>query len=155
VPAIVASVTISRPRAEVFAFACDYRNDPMWREGVEAMQVMPEGASRLGTSVRERLRFFGRTMVTDSVVVDYVPGQRIAFTSTRGPLSVAGARYVDDDGDGTRFTFEIEATPTGVYKALQPLMERAFRQRLSGDLERRRGVLERRSSTPSRGTSDA
>jgi uncharacterized membrane protein len=147
VPVIVASVTIARPRAEVFAFACDYRNDPMWRAGVESMQVMPDGASRLGTSVRERLRLFGRTMVTDSVVVEYVPGQRIAFRSTRGPLSVAGTRHVGDDGDGTRFTFEVEASPTGVYKALRPLMERAFRQRLTGDLARLKGVLERRSGT--------
>lgn len=40
---ITASVNIRRPVGEVFAFAGDYENDPLWRSGVVEMRYETPG----------------------------------------------------------------------------------------------------------------
>ena len=146
---ITESIGIDKPHTTVFAYACDYRNDPVWRSGVMDMRLEPVGPSRLGSKTHETLRFLFRSMVTEGEVTEFGADRRIAFRSTSGPMTVSGYREVvarDDGGsfdDGTTFTFHLEGTPTGPDALFAPIVERLFRRRVREDLRRLKLVLER------------
>jgi Polyketide cyclase / dehydrase and lipid transport len=61
---ITASINIRRPVGEVFAFAGDYENDPLWRSGVVEMRYETPGALRAGARTREIMRFPGGRVTT-------------------------------------------------------------------------------------------
>lgn len=139
---ITDQIAIHRPAAEVFAFACDYRNDVRWRTGVVELRVEPDGPCQLGSRTRETLRFFGQTMITEGLVTDVDEGRAVAFRSTSGPLPVQGRREVVPDGEGATFSFRIAAEPKGMYRLLSGFMERRFRRQLREDLEKLKRAIE-------------
>lgn len=141
---ITERVTISRPPEEVFAFACDYRQDPRWRTGVVEMTMEPEGDPALGTKTREVLHFMGQRMVTRAEVVHYERNREIAFQVTDGAIPARGYRRVVSDLGGTHLTYHIEAEPRGGYRLLSPLMRWSFRRRLLQDLQRLKQAIEGR-----------
>ncbi len=136
------SITIRKPASEVFAFACNFQNDPSWRSGVVEMQLDPPGPCRLGTRTREVLHFFGQKMITEGEVTEYEPNRHVSFRTIKGPLPVRNYREVIAEGEATRFTYQIEAEPQGLYRVFAPLMERSFRKQLIGDLQKLKQAVE-------------
>jgi len=136
------SVIIERPVAEVFAFAGAYENDPRWRSGVVEMRQDPPGKPRVGTTTREVMRVFGRRQVTVAKVVGYDPDERTAFESVEGPIPVSGYRAFEASWSGTRFTYELSAELSRLYRLLSPVLVPILRRQVSGDLRRLKALLE-------------
>jgi uncharacterized membrane protein len=137
------SVFIERPVAEVFAFAGAYENDPRWRSGVVEMRQDPPGNPCVGTRTRELMRVFGRRQVTVAKVVGYEPNERTAFESVEGPIPVRGYRAFETSKEGTKFTYELSAELSPLYRLLSPILAPGLRRQVSGDLRRLKALLER------------
>ena len=140
---VTESVVIERPVAEVFAFAGTYENDPRWRAGVLEMRQDPPDGSGVGTLTREVMRVFGRRQVTAAKVVEYELDARTAFESVESSLPVRGYRAFEAvDGD-TRFTYELSAELSPLYRLLAPILRPILQRQVAGDLQRLKALLER------------
>ena len=90
----------------------------------------------------EVMRFMGRETVNVAEIVEYEPGRKTTFKTIAGPLSATGDRLVESEGAGARLTYQAEAELIVWFRLLSPLIERSFRRRLRGDLERVKELLE-------------
>lgn len=133
---------IDRPVEVVSAFAGDYANDPKWREGITEMRRITEGPLGVGTQTREVLKSMGRDNVTVGEVVEYVPNQRIAFRSLKGPIPVEGFREFAASTNGTDFTYSLTLKPSGFWWVLQPVLKSMLRKSLAADMKRLKAAIE-------------
>jgi hypothetical protein len=126
-------VELKRPADEVWSIVGDYGQDTRWR-AVIGMSPQPPGPVRVGTTVREVTRFMGVTLTTPGEVVEVSEGRRFRWRVTGGPIEFQGERLVEALGpDGSRVTLSYEGHFTGVLRALEPLVFRAFRSRVRDD----------------------
>ncbi|HEX5616606.1 MAG TPA: SRPBCC family protein [Acidimicrobiia bacterium] len=140
---ITAAVTIDRPAADVWAVLADYRRDPEWRTGVEAMTPDPLDLVRPGTTTREVLRLLGRTWRNDGVVTDVVDGRSFAWRTTVGADAHGSRRVETLDRGRCRVHLELVVVPHGGEHLLRPVLTRVLRRNLRVDVERLRVLIER------------
>jgi uncharacterized protein YndB with AHSA1/START domain len=142
---VEATVRINRPPAEVFAFVADQRNDPRWRAGVVEMTPSPPAPVAPGTTVHEVLRFAGRTHVTDTTIVDVVPGRSFEFAGAGSGGRVRGSRAVAPTSDGTQLTTRLQVDTSGLLRLLEPVLAPRFRAATRRDLATLARLLEQAS----------
>lgn len=139
---IAEGVTIRRPVGEVFAFAGDYENDPLWRSGVVEMQYETPGGLRAGARTREVMRILGGRATTVAEIVEFERDRRTAFESRGGPVPVWGGRTFEPAGGGTRFTYELSMRPGGPWALLSRALAAMLRRRAARDLKKLKAPLE-------------
>ncbi len=98
------TVTINRPRAELYAFWRDFSNLPRFMEDVLAVTMLPDGRSRWTIAAPA-----GRTVTFDTEVTEERPGELIAWQSVEDAPVRNSGRIRFRDAPGGRGT-EVEAT---------------------------------------------
>ena len=73
------TVTINRPRQELYAFWRDFRNLPLFMENIESVTVIDERRSHWVVRAPA-----GTTVEWDSVITEDIPGELIAWQSDDG-----------------------------------------------------------------------
>jgi hypothetical protein len=139
------SEEISLPPEEVFFFAGDYANDPVWRAGVTEMTYDGGVSAAVGIKTRETMRSLGRTAVTVAEITEY-SRSRTAFRSVSGPVACEGSREFVGTPAGTRFSYSLTLRPEGFYRIIEPVLKLVFQGQLRGDMRRLKNHLERRRS---------
>jgi uncharacterized membrane protein len=79
------TVTIGRPRAELYAFWRDFRNLAHFMENIEAVTVAEDGRSHWTIKAPA-----GRTVEFDTVITEDVPDSVIGWESVDGDIKSAG-----------------------------------------------------------------
>ncbi|MDX2155862.1 MAG: SRPBCC family protein [Hyphomicrobiaceae bacterium] len=97
------TVTINRPRSEVYTFWRDFSNLPKFMENIE--KVAPTGPGRTVWNIRAPL---GQTIEVESEVVEDKPNELIAWRSVPGSDITTQGRVSFRDAPGGRGT-EVEA----------------------------------------------
>src|SRR5439155_21062478 len=69
-----------RPAMEVFAYVADTANSPKWNSTV-LESTASETPVGLGTRIRSRVRFLGRTSDLEATVREFQPGMRFVTES--------------------------------------------------------------------------
>ena len=136
------TAVIARPRAEAFAFLADAENDPRWRKGV--ISIHRQGPLAVGVRYAQQTAGpFGRPIAADIEVTEYLPDTRVAFQVVAGPVRPVGS--YDFSGDNpTTVTFTLDATLTGIKKALMGSMVQKTMDTETRALDRAKEVLESR-----------
>ncbi|WP_439591387.1 SRPBCC family protein [Microbacterium sp.] len=80
------TVTIERPRAEVFDFLIDGRNRPQWDSSVVFEKLTPAEPVAVGSTIHSRLRAMGRESDFHWRVTQFDPPSRMSTLSTSGPV---------------------------------------------------------------------
>ncbi len=146
-PSATHSVTIHRPREEVFAFVADGTTALRWRPGV--LDVALVSGSGLGARFRQGVRGpGGRRVDADYEITAYEPPGRLAFRATAGPVRPTGEYRLDSIPEGTRLTFSL-AAELGFLKRL--IMGGAVQRTMDAEvasLERLKSVLEAGADAP-------
>jgi uncharacterized membrane protein len=140
---ISASAEIGRPPEEVFLFAGDYANDPVWRAGVVEMVYEGGPSAAVGVRTRETMRSLGSTVVTVAEITQY-SRSRTAFRSLSGPVACEGSREFAAVPGGTRFSYSLTLRPEGFFRIIGPILERVLERQVRGDVRRLKDHLERR-----------
>jgi uncharacterized protein YndB with AHSA1/START domain len=95
------TITIARPVGDVLAFLADAENDTQWRGGVIEMTR----TSGQGTTYRQIIAGpGGRQIDADVEITEFVPDQRIAFRTTKGPVRPTGSYDLQARDGGTVVT---------------------------------------------------
>jgi uncharacterized membrane protein len=136
------TVSINRPRQELYAFWRDFTNLPLFMENIEAIRVLDESRSHWVVAAPG-----DRTVEWDSVVTEDEPGSTIAWASAAG-ASVRNTGRIEfrdsTNGRGTVVTATIiyDAPGGAVGKALAKLFQREPNVQARRDLRRFKQLLE-------------
>ena len=131
------TITIERPIEELFEYVSSPENDPTWVSVSIRNQRTSPGPMRVGMTIEEDVKIFGRTSRDTWEVTEYEPPTVIACRATSGLLSggVVRLRCEPVEG-GTRLTHAVEYEPRGIYyKTIAPLMPWASK-RLIASMDR-------------------
>ena len=136
------SVYIERPVADVFSYVADMARHSEWRSELLSTEIVGDVHEGVGTHVRQRIAYQGRTLEANLEITDLVPGERICFRA-HGGVHAHGCFDFSAEETGTRF----EAMATVELKGALGMMERYIMQAIDrvadADFERLKTVLER------------
>ena len=137
------SVVIERPVEEVFAFATDPNNDPLWQSTSLETEQTSEGPVDVGTTFRNTSKFLGRRIDSTYEVTENDPPHKQCVRITSGPIPGSGCYLFEPaDGGSTRFTQIFEAEIGGFFRLAEPLVGRALRRQMQADMATLKDLLE-------------
>jgi uncharacterized protein YndB with AHSA1/START domain len=139
---IEASIVISRPVEEVFAYLANPENDSQWQSAVVESGFLGEGPMAVGAKTREVRKFMGQRMESEAEITAYEPNAKIAFKSTSGPVQYEIRSSFEPVDGGTKLTIVAEADTGGFFKLAEGLVVRQFEKELRADLARLKDILE-------------
>ena len=120
----------------VWQVLADYRYDPLWREGVEAMGQDTPGTVRNGTSTVEEFRMLGQRMTNTAIISRVDPGVAFSWATTSG-TDADGERRIESFDGGVRVVLTTTSRPSGrIERLLRPLIGGALQRALDRSLER-------------------
>lgn len=141
---VIETITIDRPRAEVFAFLIDGETRPQWDESVVFERLTSPGPVAVGSTIHSRVRAVGRENDFHWRVTEFVASERLATVSTSGPVSTEFVLEFTDAGAGCAVRATIEAHPAGLMRLVEPMISETVRTTLGTSLARAKVLLERR-----------
>jgi uncharacterized membrane protein len=137
-----ASITVARPRSEVYRYWHAFENLPAFMEHLEAVRTYGDGHSHwvAKAPVKKKIEW-------DAEVVEDRPGELIAWRSLKGAdVENAGSVHFRDapGGQGTEVRVELDFTPPGHYAgaAVAKLIGEHPQQQVRDDLRRFKQVME-------------
>ena len=136
------SVVIERPVEEVFAFATDPQNDPLWQSTSLETERTSKGPVGVGATFRNTSKFLGRRIETAYKVTEMEPPRRQCVKIVSGPIPGSGCYLFEPAGGGTRFTQTFDAEVGGFFRLTEPLVARAIRRQTEADMATLKDVLE-------------
>ena len=140
---VLSEIEIRRPRGEVAAYAADPGNATEWYENIKSVEWETSPPAIVGSRVRFRAEFLGRTLVYTYEIRELVDGERLVMSTSEGPFAMETTyEFSDAPGGGTRMTLRNRGEPEGFSKLAAPLMVRAMKRANRKDLEQLKAVLE-------------
>jgi uncharacterized membrane protein len=139
---VVVETTIARPREEVARYVVDWRNDPAWIRALSESELVTDPPLGVGSRVRRVASFLGKRLEYVNEVVEYEPGRRLAMRSVQAPFPMTVVYEFDDAGAGTLMRIRADGDASGFYRLASPLLTRAVRRAIAGDLEKLRETLD-------------
>jgi uncharacterized membrane protein len=137
-------IDITRPVAEVAAYAADPDNAPEWYNNIESVEWKTEPPLHVGSVVGFVARFLGRRLAYDYEFVELVPGERIVMRTAEGPFPMETTyTWTPTGSGGTHMTLPNQGQPSGFSKLLAPFMAPAMQRANRKDLARLKSILER------------
>jgi Polyketide cyclase / dehydrase and lipid transport len=136
-------IEIERPRDEVAAFVVDPMNATAWYRNIKAVEWETPPPLGVGSRLRFRAQFLGRTLEYTYEVREIEPGVRFVMATAQGPFPMETTYSWEDAGPGaTKMRLRNRGEPSGFASVAAPVMARAIRRANEADLRRLRSVLE-------------
>jgi uncharacterized membrane protein len=135
-------VVIDRPVADVFAYLIDVRNLPDWQASAEEAEWEGDGAVNVGSRMRERRTFMGRTIETTLEVTAFEPDRLFELESAGGPIPLRVRHQLEPANGRTRVRIAAEGEPGGLFKFAERLAAKQAESQFTRDFERLKEVLE-------------
>jgi len=140
---VLTEITIERPRDEVAAFAADPSNATAWYKNIKAVEWESAPPVVVGSRLRFRAHFLGRTLEYTYEVREIEPGSRFVMATAQGPFPMETIYMWQDAGAGaTKMSLSNRGEPSGFATVTAPVMARAMRRANQADLQRLKALLE-------------
>lgn len=136
------TITIDRPRAEVFDFLVDGRNRPTWDTSVVFEELTSPGPVGVGSSIHSRLRAMGRESDFHWRVTRFDTPSRMATVSTSGPVDTSLLLEFETRDAATVVRATIDVRPSGLMRLVEPVIAENVRSTLVAALARAKLLLE-------------
>ena len=141
---VVREREILRPREEVAAYAADPDHTTEWYANIKAVEWETPRPLTVGTRLAFIATFLGRRLSYTYEIRELVPGERLVMSTAQGPFPMETTYTWHDAGGGaTRMTLRNRGEPSGFAKVAAPVMARAMRRAMNGDLRRLSAILQR------------
>lgn len=86
----------------------------------EFNQTSPGPFGQVGATLRGMLRYFGMKIPVDYEIIEYQPNKKLAMKGMMGPVLFKDGYVLSPENDGTRITFWLELTMTGLASLFKP-----------------------------------
>jgi uncharacterized membrane protein len=141
---VVTEIKVNRSRDQVAAFAADPDNTTAWYKNIESVEWETPPPVAVGSRLRFRARFLGRTLEYTYKVRENDPGRRFVMATAHGPFPMETTYSWEDAASGaTRMTLRNRGEPSGFAAVAAPVISRAMRKANEADLRRLKALLER------------
>ncbi|MGZ8513825.1 MAG: SRPBCC family protein [Candidatus Limnocylindrales bacterium] len=115
------SVVIGRPIDAVFSFIADGERCREWRPGV--LDIKRASGDGVGARYTQGVKGpMGRRVAADYEVTVFEPPRRLEFQTVTGPARPHGRYHLEPVDGGTRLTFSLDATLSGLQRMLMGSM---------------------------------
>jgi uncharacterized membrane protein len=101
-PVIDESIVIDRGRSEVFDFANDPENVPLYNSNMTSYEQLTNGPVGLDTRNRGMVRVAGRTIEWTTEVTEFEQGRRLTSRSVESPVGFELDIKLEDTDGGTK-----------------------------------------------------
>lgn len=140
---VVTEIEIERARNEVSAFAADPANATAWYKNIKAVEWETPPPAVVGSKLRFRARFLGRTLEYTYEVRESEPGRRFVMATAQGPFPMETTYTWEDTANGaTRMSLRNRGEPSGFAAVTALVMALAMRRANEADLRRLKSLLE-------------
>jgi uncharacterized membrane protein len=140
---VLTEIQITRPRADVAAYASDPDTAPIWYENIESVEWRSPPPAVQGSRIAFVARFLGRRLAYTYEIVELEPAERLVMRTSEGPFPMETTyTWSDAEGGATRMTLRNRGEPAGFARIGGPMMARAMRRANQKDLARLKGILE-------------
>ncbi len=133
---------IDRPRPVVARYATDWRNDPVWIGAIGDARLVTDAPFGIGSRVARVVTFLGRRMEYVNEVVELEPDARLVMRSVKGPFPMTVTYEFEDADRGTLMRIRAQGDASGFYRLAGPVLSRAVKRSIAGDLARLKAALE-------------
>jgi uncharacterized protein YndB with AHSA1/START domain len=140
---VLTEIEIARSRAEVAAFASDPSNATRWYRNIRSVTWETTPPLAVGSRVRFRARFLGRTLEYTYEIQEFEPAQRLVMAMSDGPFAMETTYTWADADAGTRMTLRNRGEPEGYMRMLGVVVEAGMRRANRGDLARLKDIVEK------------
>jgi len=145
---VQAETVIGRPRTEVAAYVTDWQNDPTWIRALSDVRLVTDGPIGVGSQVERVASFLGKRIEYVNEIAELEPDRRLVMRSVKAPFPMT-VTYVFEDADGgTRVRIRTQGDASGFYRVAGPLLSRAVKRGVEGDLARLKALLEAQRQRP-------
>ena len=138
------SIVINRPVTDVFAYMDDIHREYEWQPAIRAVEQIPPGPQRVGTTRRDDSSFMKKKLVNVYVNRMYEPNQRVVYESTKeSNLQATGDITFASVPGGTRVTMVLVVQPPKIMRLVpKAVFDKASRKELRDSLSRLKLNLE-------------
>jgi uncharacterized membrane protein len=138
------SITIDRPRSEVWEYLIDPANQTVWQTSLVEFERDGEGEPQLGERSRGVVKVAGRRVewTTETVQVD--SGKVVSVQSIEAPFPFTYRTELEDADGGTRVTIHSETESLGGFfgKLGDPIVQKMYSRDVHASLENLKSILE-------------
>lgn len=142
-----ASVDISRPIDEVFAYVTDPAKAPEWASWILENTLEGGGPVGVGSRIRGVWKFLGRSQDFRGEVTQYDPPSKFAMRTVSGGLHGYAEAQLESIEGGTRFRNRYESETGGLFKLADPIVAPLAKRALEADLHTLKALLEAKVPT--------
>lgn len=143
-PEFQSSVTINRPREEVFAYLTDPDNQTVWQSGLQDFQGDWQDEPKIGDRARGTVKVAGKKVQWETETTEVERPERVAFRSVEAPFSFELSYTLVDRGGSTEVIHQGSTAPMGGFfgKLADPLVARMYQRDMNSNLENLKSILE-------------
>ena len=144
-PTVEESITIDRSPEDVWAFLTITDNLPAFESQLTRLTQVTDGDVGLGTRWEGATNVLGRKLEWTTEIVEFEPPTRSRTKSVEGKLPFEITYTLTPAGNGTQFTYRIEAASglAGLFGKLgDPLVQRAQTRTVKTNLANLKELLE-------------
>jgi carbon monoxide dehydrogenase subunit G len=135
------TVTIRRPRREVFSFISDLENVPRWNYAIDETQKLSSGPVAVGSRYRQ-VRSLPSRSEEVLEVTKIQPDRAFALRGQLGPFSGTLSYELEEIEGGTRLTNTAHLESAGLMKVAAPLAGPRVREAVAANLQSLKELLE-------------
>jgi uncharacterized membrane protein len=140
---VLTEIELDCPRDEVYAFVADPTNATAWYKNIQTVEWETTPPAVVGSRVRFRAHFLGRTLEYTYEIRAIEPGRRFVMATAQGPFPMETTyTWEDAPGGGTRMSLRNRGEPSGFAAVTAPVMTRAMRKANEADLRRLKALLD-------------
>jgi hypothetical protein len=149
ITAVVTTVDVERPAADVFAYATDPTHFREWQAGVVEGHLDSAHAPAVGDTCHMTRRIGGANRASTSLLTHIDPPRAWGVRGIDGPIRATVDLTVEPlDDTRSRLTIAVDFAGHGIGKVLVPLVVRGqARKEMPANLARLKGRLEANTTT--------
>ena len=118
---IESGMVVSKSVEEAFAFLSNPESHRRFiPRCVEFRQTSAGAFGQIGATAKGTLNYFGIRIPVDYEIIEHQPNLRLAMKGRMGPVRFKDGYILSSGSEGTRTTFWLELTMTGLTTILQP-----------------------------------
>ena len=137
------SVTIDKPRPEVFDFFANPDNVAVYSSNLVDYEVVSGGPHDIGRSAKFAVKVVGVRLEYTDELVELVENERAKLVSKEGRIPYSITLTFADDGTGTTVTWlQEQESLGGVFKLADGLVLKMYSRDVRSNLDKAKALLE-------------
>lgn len=135
------TVSVRRNAVDTFEYLARFENIPQWNYAISRTWKVSEGPVGVGSTYRQERTVPSHAEETFEVT-EFEPDRRLAIEGTLGPFAARLTYRLEQTGDATLITNDVDLEPTGLTRLVAPLAANRIKSAVAANLKVLKQLLE-------------